>query len=159
MYIFVTLSVAAGYVFVNGGFSGNTTTTQSNASQNVDPVVNAFMQSIVETSTVSTEVNITLVTESAGSSVDLGIEANINIADILAGRPMNGNIVIRTSVLEYPVYMYTMQNVLYVKYNDISLRVDVKEAQTVITQVMQWLQIDINSLVETQPCCNLCLWA
>lgn len=147
MYIFVTLSVAAGYVFVNGGFSGNTTTTQSNASQNVDPVVNAFMQSIVKTSTVSTEVHITLVTESAGSPVDVGIEANINIADILAGRPMNGNVVIRTSVLEYPVYMYTMQNVLYVKYNDISLQVNIKEAQTVITQVMQWLQIDINSLV------------
>ena len=147
MYIFVTLSVAAGYVFVNGGFSGNTTTTQSNASQNVDPVVNAFMQSIVETSTVSTEVNITLVTESAGSSVDLGIEANINIADILAGRPLNGNIVVRSSVLEYPLYMYTMQNALYVKYNDISLQVNIKEAQTVITQVMQWLQIDINSLV------------
>ena len=103
MYIFVTLSVAAGYVFVNGGFSSNTTTTQSNASQNVDPVVNAFMQSIVKTSTVSTEVNITLVTESAGSPVDLGIEANINIADILAGRPLNGNIVIRSSVLEYQI--------------------------------------------------------
>ncbi|MEG1582281.1 MAG: hypothetical protein RR334_03935, partial [Clostridia bacterium] len=142
IYIFVTASVATGYIFLVSPYAGGNGDTQTSASKVMDPVVSKMLSNIMLSDTLGVDLSLNVDMADTGSKTEVSVKGSLSLASLLEGKVPDCAFTIVVKGSTSLNCLITIKNsVLFLETAGVKLQINVNNLISEIPELMKLIGV------------------